>query len=64
MAFNRPINSDVVVAIFNNKQFVEAIIAPGFAADAREMYKQKSNSRLLQTGGINKAGGQLEYRFR
>ncbi len=51
MAFNRPVTSDVVVAIFDNKQFVEAIIAPEFAGDALDMYSAKKNARLLSTGG-------------
>ena len=62
MAFNRPVTSDVVVAIFENKQFVEAIIAPEFAGDALEMYSAKKNARLLSTGGVNPAGGEVEYR--
>lgn len=62
MAFNRPLTSDVVVAIFDNKQFVEAIIAPEFAGDALEMYSAKKNARLLSTGGVNPAGGEVEYR--
>ncbi|MFR0867944.1 MAG: hypothetical protein ACLSGS_02505 [Adlercreutzia sp.] len=57
MAFNRPVTSDVVVAIFDNKQFVEAIIAPEFAGDALDMYSAKKNARLLSTGGVNPAGG-------
>lgn len=62
MAFNRPVTSDVVVAIFDNKQFVEAIIAPEFSGDALEMYKAKKNARLLSTGGVNPAGGEVEFR--
>ena len=62
MAFNRPVTSDVVVAIFDNKQFVEAIIAPEFAGDALDMYSAKKNARLLSTGGVNPAGGEVEYR--
>jgi len=62
MAFNRPINSDLVVEIFENKQFVEAIIAPEIAQDACEMYKQKPNTRLLASGGVNPAGQEVEYR--
>lgn len=62
MAFNRPINSDVVVKIFENGQFVEALIAPDFAADALDMYAEKPNARLLRTGGINAPGGEVEYR--
>lgn len=62
MAFNRPVTSDVVVAIFENKQFVEAIIAPEFAGDALAMYEAKPNARLLATGGVNPAGGEVEFR--
>lgn len=62
MAFNRPVTSDLVVAIFENKQFVEAIIAPEFSGDALEMYAQKPNARLLSTGGVNAPGGEVEYR--
>lgn len=62
MAFNRPLTSDVVVEIFDNKQFVEAIIAPEFAADALDMYQAKPNTRLLATGGINAPGQEVEYR--
>lgn len=62
MAFNRPVTSDVVTAIFENKQFVECIIAPEFSGDALEMYATKKNARLLSTGGVNPAGGEVEYR--
>ncbi len=64
MAFNRAVTGDVVSAIFDNKQFVEAIIAPEFSGDAREMYASKPNCRLLSTGGVNPAGnvGAAEYR--
>lgn len=62
IAFNRPITGEVVERIFNNKQFVEAIIAPEFSEDALEMYSSKPNARLLQTGGVNPAGCVCEYR--
>lgn len=62
MAFNRPVTGDVVCAIFDNKQFVEAIVAPEFSGDALEMYQAKPNARLLSTGGVNPAGGEVEYR--
>ncbi len=62
MAFNRPVNDDVVTAIFENKQFVECIIAPEFSLAALEMYAAKPNARLLSTGGVNPAGGEVEYR--
>ena len=64
MAFNRPVTGEVVAAIFDKKQFVEAIIAPEFSGDACEMYASKPNCRLLSTGGVNPAGnvGAPEYR--
>ena len=62
MAFNRTVGADVVQAIFDNKQFVECIIAPEFTAEALEMYAAKKNARLLATGGVNPAGGEVEYR--
>lgn len=62
MAFNRPVNDDVVTAIFENKQFVECIIAPEFSLAALEMYASKPNARLLATGGVNPAGNEVEYR--
>lgn len=62
MAFNRTLDADVVSAIFENKQFVECVIAPEFTEAALEMYAAKKNARLLSTGGVNKAGGEVEYR--
>lgn len=62
MAFNRAVGGDVVQAIFDNKQFVECIIAPEFSQEALEMYAAKKNARLLATGGVNPAGGEVEYR--
>ena len=62
MAFNRPVTGEVVEAIFENKQFVEAIVAPEFSGDALAMYEAKPNARLLSTGGVNPAGGEVEFR--
>lgn len=62
MAFNRVVTGELVTAIFENKQFVEAIVAPEFSADAQEMYASKPNCRLLATGGVNAAGSAVEYR--
>ena len=62
MAFNRAVTGETVAAIFDNKQFVEAIVAPEFSGDACEMYASKPNCRLLATGGVNPAGEGIEYR--
>jgi len=62
MAFNREVGIDLVAAIFENKQFVEAIIAPEFSTQALEKYREKPNTRLLRSGGINAPGGEVEFR--
>ncbi|MCH4184281.1 MAG: bifunctional phosphoribosylaminoimidazolecarboxamide formyltransferase/IMP cyclohydrolase [Eggerthellaceae bacterium] len=62
IAFNRPVTAGVVQAIFDNKQFVEALIAPSFEPEAAEMYSVKKKARLLETGGVNPAGCEHEFR--
>lgn len=62
MAFNRIVDEGIVQAIFDNGQFVEAIVAPDYTDSALKLYASKPNARLLQTGGINPAGGEVEYR--
>ena len=64
MAFNRPVTSDVVVAIFdNNEQFVEAIIAPEFAGDALDvLQRQEERAPAVPRAASNPAGGEVEYR--
>ena len=48
MAFNRPVDADVIAAINAHKQFVEVAIAPAFTPAAREAYAAKQNVRLLE----------------
>jgi phosphoribosylaminoimidazolecarboxamide formyltransferase/IMP cyclohydrolase len=64
MAFNREVTGGVIEqAIHVNKQFVEAIIAPSFDDEALKiMGEEKPNARLLVTGGVNPAGGTLDFR--
>ncbi|MCI9629100.1 MAG: bifunctional phosphoribosylaminoimidazolecarboxamide formyltransferase/IMP cyclohydrolase [Eggerthellaceae bacterium] len=62
MAFNREVTGELVAAIFDNKQFVEAIAAPSFDESALEMYSSKPNCRLMATGGVNVPGEAVEYR--
>ncbi len=62
MAFNRDVTGETVAAIFDNKQFVEVIVAPAFSGDACEMYTAKPNCRLVATGGVNLAGQGIEFR--
>jgi phosphoribosylaminoimidazolecarboxamide formyltransferase/IMP cyclohydrolase len=56
MAFNRPVDADVVDAINAHKQFVEVAIAPAFTPAARAAYAGKQNVRLLEvpvSGAVN-----------
>ena len=62
IAFNREVTADVCNLIFENKQFVECIIAPSFSDEAKELYAAKPNARLLETGGCNAPGHGIEYR--
>lgn len=63
MAFNREVTGPVVTAaIFENKQFIEVIVAPSFDAEARMLLGNKPNCRVLATGGINEPGLGVELR--
>jgi phosphoribosylaminoimidazolecarboxamide formyltransferase/IMP cyclohydrolase len=48
LAFNRPLDAEVVAAINAAKQFVEVALAPAVTPEAREMLAAKPNLRLLQ----------------
>ena len=61
MAFNRPIDADVVEAINANKQFVEVAIAPAILPGARTAYAAKQNVRLLEVP-ISKLSNELDFK--
>jgi phosphoribosylaminoimidazolecarboxamide formyltransferase/IMP cyclohydrolase len=46
IAFNRPVDKAAAEAV--SKQFVEVLMAPGFSAEALEVFKSKVNVRILQ----------------
>ncbi|HYF43586.1 MAG TPA: bifunctional phosphoribosylaminoimidazolecarboxamide formyltransferase/IMP cyclohydrolase, partial [Ramlibacter sp.] len=48
IAFNRPLDGAAAQAV--SKQFVEVLMAPGFAPEALEVFKAKANVRVLQIG--------------
>ncbi len=50
VALNRPLDSDTARAI--GKIFVEVVIAPDADTDARAVFAEKKNLRLLLTGGM------------
>jgi len=62
MAFNRIVTASIVEAMYANDQFVEALIAPGIASQAAELLSEKPNIRVLETGGVNPAGWQLDFK--
>ena len=62
MAFNRPVTGTTVQAILDNKQFIEAVIAPSFDDAALDLLTKKPNARVLATGGMNPAGLGVEFR--
>ncbi len=62
MAFNTTVTAGVIEAIYKNKQFIEAIIAPDFEQGALELLTQKPNARVLKTGGMNPVGIAQEFR--
>ncbi|OYT87279.1 MAG: bifunctional phosphoribosylaminoimidazolecarboxamide formyltransferase/IMP cyclohydrolase [Burkholderiales bacterium PBB6] len=61
MAFNRPVDADVVEAINANKQFVEVAIAPAFTPAARTAYAGKQNVRLLEVP-VSKLSNALDFK--
>ncbi len=54
VALNRPLDGDMARAI--GEIFVEVVIAPEADAEARAMFEEKKNLRLLVTGGMPDAG--------
>jgi phosphoribosylaminoimidazolecarboxamide formyltransferase/IMP cyclohydrolase len=63
VALNRPVSAAVVQRIIDNKQFMEAIIAPEFEPAALELLAaHKKNCRVLRTHGLNPLGASYDYR--
>jgi phosphoribosylaminoimidazolecarboxamide formyltransferase/IMP cyclohydrolase len=62
IAFNRPVDAATARAIVG-RQFVEVVIAPGIADEARAAFAAKSNIRVLACGELTAAATDaLEYR--
>jgi len=62
VAFNRKVDAAVAAQVI--EVFSEVIVAPGYDADALEIFKSKKNLRILRIAGGNAAGGAsaLEYK--
>jgi phosphoribosylaminoimidazolecarboxamide formyltransferase/IMP cyclohydrolase len=61
IAFNRPLDADVVEAINARKHFVEVAIAPVVTPAARAAYASKTNVRVLEVP-ISKASNPLDFK--
>ncbi|MFO1339261.1 MAG: bifunctional phosphoribosylaminoimidazolecarboxamide formyltransferase/IMP cyclohydrolase [Burkholderiaceae bacterium] len=61
IAFNRPLDADVVEAINARKHFVEVAIAPAITPAARTAYASKTNVRLLEVP-ISKLSNPLDFK--
>ncbi|MFQ5574288.1 MAG: bifunctional phosphoribosylaminoimidazolecarboxamide formyltransferase/IMP cyclohydrolase [Terriglobia bacterium] len=55
LAFNREVDRGLASEI--RKTFIEAIVAPGFSAEALEELAQKKDMRLLDVGAVPDPGG-------
>lgn len=62
MAFNGVVPRSLVQKVFDNGQFVEVMIAPGFEPGALELLATKPNVRVLATGAVRELRGQYESR--
>ena len=61
IAFNRSLDAETAQAIID-RQFVEVIIAPGVADDARSVLSAKDNVRLLDCGDLGHAQAALDFK--
>jgi phosphoribosylaminoimidazolecarboxamide formyltransferase/IMP cyclohydrolase len=62
IAFNRELDAATAAAILA-RQFVEVILAPTIAADARALLAARDNVRVLETGDLSRPVSQLlEYK--
>ncbi|MFO0849769.1 MAG: bifunctional phosphoribosylaminoimidazolecarboxamide formyltransferase/IMP cyclohydrolase [Gemmataceae bacterium] len=63
LAFNRPVDAATAAALMTGERFVECVIAPDYAPDARAALKGwKKNVRLLKTGPLAGQPEGLDYR--
>lgn len=54
IAVNKPVTMDIAEEIEKEKMFVEVLIAPSFAEDAKAKLQAKKNLRLIEVGDIRK----------
>jgi len=60
LGFNRPVEADTAREILKN--FVEAVVAPGFDAEALELFAAKKNIRLMEMPDSAQAGKTLDIK--
>ena len=54
VAFNGPVDKKLAEIVMEEADFVECIIAPDFEAEAKAVFSQKKNLRLLEVPGFKK----------
>lgn len=63
VGFNGAVDGKLAEAVMKNADFVECIIAPSFDGEAREIFSNKKNLRLLEVPGFKKTGkNELDYK--
>jgi phosphoribosylaminoimidazolecarboxamide formyltransferase / IMP cyclohydrolase len=60
VGFNREVDADTAKELIAT--FLEAIVAPAFSAEARQILSAKQNLRLLETGPLQPSGPALDYK--
>ncbi len=60
VGFNRQVDADTARELAGT--FLEAVIAPGFSAEAIEILSAKKNLRLLATGDLSQAGPAMDIK--
>jgi phosphoribosylaminoimidazolecarboxamide formyltransferase/IMP cyclohydrolase len=60
IAFNAELDANTAAVILE-KQFVEVVAAPGFAADALPVFERKPNVRVLRTSPADQSADRLVY---
>lgn len=60
IAFNRPVDAEAATALA--ELFVEAIVAPGYSDEAREIFTRKKNLRVMRVDALEAQQSELEVR--
>lgn len=63
VGFNGNVDKELAGIVMKEADFVECIIAPSFSEDAKNIFSQKKNLRLLEVTNFKKtSAGQMDYK--